>query len=70
MKLKEQIIKDINRLNISELLTVQSVINNIRKRNVKTKGKMLSWEGAEKVRLALQGTNFADDLSDIREDRI
>ena len=70
MQLKEQIIKDINRLNISELLTVQSVIQTIHKRNVKTKEKMLHWEGAEKVRVALQGTNFEDDLSVIRDERI
>ena len=70
MQLKEQIIKDINRLNISELLTVQSVIQTIHKRNVKTKEKMLHGEGAEKVRIALQGTNFEDDLSVIRDERI
>jgi hypothetical protein len=71
MKLKDDIIKNIEKMNVSELLLVKNMILNISKVETKNKAVLKGPKNkeAEKVRMALKGIQLSDDIQFLREDR-
>jgi uncharacterized radical SAM superfamily Fe-S cluster-containing enzyme len=70
MQLKDEIIKNINNMDIDELMYMKTVIRNINKKN---KGKSINnTGGAEmaRIREILKNKNLSNEIDLLRKDRI
>lgn len=68
MLLKEDIIKSISEMDISELIWLKNIIQNIKR--ARHQDRTGTTAGAIKTRSALQGVSLSDDIQALREERI
>ena len=70
MLLKDEIIKNINRMDINELLYLKTVIRNINKNKSSDSSKKNSDIEMEVIRKILKNKNLSAEIDLLRKDRI
>jgi hypothetical protein len=70
MLLKDEIIKNINRMDINELLYLKTVIRNINKNKSSDSSKKNSDIEMEVIRKILKNKNLSAEIDSLRKDRI